>query len=77
MIDNNIYYTNTFTHIEKEGEILFIFPEIPTWLIANKKLIEIFNFFKDGQTIQNFLLSYEILETEELKKYERDRKSVV
>jgi radical SAM protein with 4Fe4S-binding SPASM domain len=71
MIDNNIYYTNTFTHIEKEGEILFIFPEIPTWLIANKKLIEIFNFFKDGQTIQNFLLSYEILETEELKKYER------
>lgn len=70
MLTNSIYYSSKFTLTQKEEKLLFIFPEIPSWLIGNKHLMNILNFFKNGQTLANFFNNFDVKEEHEQSKYE-------
>lgn len=53
-----LYYSSKYHKKERAGKILFIFPEIPCWLIGTTKLEEILLFFSSGAAIDEFFSGY-------------------
>lgn len=69
MTNTTIYYAAKFVKISKPEKVLFIFPQLPCWLIATHKLTEVLEFFSDGQTISEFYKKLNISNETEISMY--------
>jgi radical SAM protein with 4Fe4S-binding SPASM domain len=77
IISNTIYYTNKFTFRQKESKYLFIFSEVPTWIIGNSILLNILNFFKQGNTFEKFFINSNILDNNNKNEYKSLLESLI
>ena len=56
--EKRLYYSAKYHKEERDGKALFIFPEIPCWLIGTTKLEEILRYFSSGASTCDFFSDY-------------------
>ena len=77
MLHDSVYYSASYSVKKKEKKVLFIFPELPCWIIGTSSLQGFLDHFKEGSTLSAFYIRNHITDEGEKAVYERLLNSLI